>query len=81
MPHLIPSVDDYMQSSNTLKSGTWIYWKRKDHDTWSRSYLQEIIDTDQGQLLELTDSSWITRHPTRILRKIIDVLITKSEKE
>lgn len=57
-----------------IKKGGFIYWKYKGKDAYIQSYVQDVIKTDKGFLLELTDSSWWTNYPTRILQDDIDIL-------
>jgi len=57
-----------------MKKGEFIYWKYRTKDTWNKSFLQEIIKTDQGNLLELSDSVVPSPYPLRVLQKDIDVL-------
>jgi len=54
--------------------GTFIYWKWKDAKTFSKAYVQEVIQTTSGTLLELTDSSWYSQYPKRVLEKDVDIL-------
>jgi len=56
-----------------VKKGTWLYWKWPDASTYSKSYIQDIIETKEGLLLEISDSQWWTNYPTRILAK--DIII------
>ena len=62
-----------------IKQGTFIFWKHKDNcsKSYSESYVQSVIDTDGGILLELTDSTWWTKYPIRVLAKDIDILTKK----
>ena len=63
-----------------MKKETFIYWKWKNNNTYTKSYVQEIISTNEGNMLELADSTWWTNHPTRVLEKDIDILITDAAK-
>ncbi len=57
-----------------MKKGEWIYWRwKKDGKTFSKSKIQDKIETDQGTLLELGDELW-TSYPNRVLLKEIDLL-------
>ena len=63
-----------------MKKETFIYWKWKKNNTYTKTYVQEIISTNEGNMLELADSTWWTNHPTRVLEKDIDILITDAAK-
>ena len=58
-----------------MKQETFIYWKWKDSKTYFYSYIQKLVEVTDGTLLELTDSTWFSSNPTRVLLKDIDVLI------
>lgn len=66
------------KSSYKVEKGTWIYWrwKNKDnHRTFAKSHVQDIIEgTLEGDLLELSDNSFGTEYPTRILLKEIQII-------
>lgn len=54
----------------------WIFWKWKDKSfkAFSKSYVQEIIKLNNGDLLlELSDNDSFTNYPTRIISK--DIII------
>lgn len=54
---------------------TWIYWRHNGGaKTFSKSFVQNFIDTTEGRLLELCDNDSFTMYPTRILRKEIYIL-------
>jgi len=53
----------------------FILWKRKDADTYNKSYVQDIVETNEGKfILELADGAWGTRYPTRVDAGSIDIL-------
>ncbi len=64
--------------------GKWIYWRWKDAktnphtvSTFFHSYVQEIIPTDKGNLLELNDSEVHSNYPNRTLENEIEILKDK----
>lgn len=58
-----------------LKKWIWIYWrwKGKEHKTFSKSYIQEIIGIGANRLLELTDHEFWTNYPMRVLLSDIEI--------
>lgn len=57
---------------------TFILWKRKENNTYSKSYVQDVIETNEGKtILELSDGTWYTSYPTRIETQTIDILTLK----
>lgn len=57
-----------------MEKGQWIYWRWKlDGKTFSKSKIQDIVNTSNGPLLELGDDLW-TNYPTRVLVKEIDIV-------
>ena len=59
--------------------GTMILWKHKANNTYSKSYVQDVVETNEGKtILELADGTWYTAYPTRIEAEIIDILTLKA---
>ncbi len=56
------------------KVGEWILWRWIAGKTFSESRVQAIHETQAGSLLELTDNSFWSNYPTRILRKEIYII-------
>ena len=60
-----------------MKKEIFIYWKWKDAKTYSKSWVQDVVETHTGTMLELTESTWYSAYPTRVLAKDIDILEAK----
>ena len=59
--------------------GTFILWRDKGQNTYSKSYVQDMVETNEGKtILELSDGSWYTAYPTRIEAETIDILTLKA---
>lgn len=65
-----------------MKTGIWIYWRyMKDpayQRTWIKSYVQNIVRLEHGDLLELADREYGTEYPTRVLLSDIIYNLPKS---
>jgi len=63
-----------------IKPKTWIYWKWRDdsHKTYSKSWVQDIIETQCGDLLEITDTESWSKYPTRILKVDINIILSNN---
>lgn len=62
------------ENKNKLEIGKFIYWRHLDNKSFTKSYIQNIVKTQSGNLLEISDSSHWTNYPTRILECDIFVL-------
>lgn len=61
------------------EKGKFIYWRWIGDKTFLKSFVQDILETESGMLLETTDSEMWSNYPTRILRhEIFIVKITNT---
>lgn len=64
-----------------MKTGQLIYWRWFDAKTLSKSYIQDIIKTESGEMLELSDSVHYTAYPNRVLKSEIFILTQIENKQ
>jgi len=64
-----------------MKTGQIIYWRWLDSKALSKSYIQGIIKTESGDILELSDSVHYTAYPNRILKSEVFILTQLENKE
>lgn len=57
-----------------MKIGQFIYWRWLDSKTFTKSCVQDIIKTESGEILELSDSVHYTAYPNRILKSEVFIL-------
>ena len=56
-----------------MKTEQWIYWRWKDGSkSFLKSWIQDVVTTDKGLLLELSDSESWTNYPNKVLLSEID---------
>jgi hypothetical protein len=62
-----------------IKEGMTLIWRWKgsDNKTWSKSFVQNVIEVDDDSILELRDNDIWTAYPTRICLSEIQYKITK----
>lgn len=65
-----------MAKAITPTKDCWIYWCYKGENSFKRSYIQKIMETDSELFLLLFDPD-NTRQPIRVLRK--EIFIVKQE--
>lgn len=54
--------------------GKWIYWRWVGDKTFLKRFVQDILETDSGMLLEISDNDMWSNFPTRVLRKEIFIV-------
>lgn len=65
--------------SITPEKHKWLYWRNIGDKSFSKSFIQNIIETPKGMLLELSDG-YYTACPLRLLRKEIFILQIEDDK-
>ena len=66
-----------MKKTENLK-GKFILWKYKDHKTYSKKYVQDVVETIEGKtILEFSDGDFYTAYPLMVCTDAIDILIPK----
>lgn len=58
------------------KEKMYIYWRwKKTGTSLSQSFIQKIVDSPHGQILELSDGISYTNYPNRVLRNEIFIAL------
>jgi hypothetical protein len=64
-----------------IKKGSWIYWRWRNHNgqTWSKDYVQDVVNVGDDAMIELTDYEFWTKYPLRVSLSEIEIKIEVKE--
>jgi len=66
-----------MAKAITPVKGHFIYWRWIGDKLLNKSYIQDLVESPNGTILELNDGEHWTNHPTKVLRKEIFIAAIK----